>query len=85
MKIPDIPELLHCPFCGGRAEFVIISIKMQNHNAVAVRCSTCGASSEQLPYEYKEKEFLSVAWDRISTRQKQAAEMWNKRYKITEG
>jgi Lar family restriction alleviation protein len=57
-------ELVHCPFCGGEAEFRYANRQWKNGGTVGVRCKDCGAMT---------------AARQGAERQLRAAELWNRR------
>lgn len=49
--IRDGIALLPCPFCGGTAELASRPVAFLRSRAIAVRCSSCGASSPEFTQE----------------------------------
>jgi Lar family restriction alleviation protein len=56
--------LVHCPFCGGEAEFRYANRHWKNGGTTGVRCKDCGAMT---------------AVRQGADRQLRAAELWNRR------
>ena len=64
-------ELLPCPFCGGRGEFLAFASAAYGSDGVIVRCMSCGASTKCWA-DVEVAEAVSIGIDA-------AAAAWNQR------
>ena len=79
-------ELKHCPFCGGKAIFNIIS-NFSTHTTVGyeytIKCSECGCSpfkeSGRLEIRMSETSGEIYLTDETQVKQSRLVEAWNTR------
>ncbi len=55
MTEPELEALKHCPFCGGKCEFLKSPVRY-----FAITCSECGSGSQF----YINKQQAIAAWNR---------------------
>ena len=74
-------ELKHCPFCGGKAEFVTNSSGYQNDSRLIgfhIKCTKCGIEHQK---RYEVRVSLGRNGEIVTDldQRKDAVDAWNKR------
>ena len=77
-------EIKRCPFCGGKAKFLVSTTSLcgaKRGYEFGIRCSQCGTSTpiDNYKMEFRMKDDGDI--EIITDGREAAIEAWNKRYK----